>query len=717
LKKNFLFIAREFTDGGAALLLARHLNRLSHEEYDIYVLITGDYSRSLLQTLPNQVRIHTSDGLRLPKKPTVLSIRMAMESAHSALWSHEFDCVVATSIFADMPACCAYALSKAKRKILILLDEGLISKDPESQQAAAMRNAIIASDHLVPVSHGLLKTLQKHYPILEQIPYTVVFPPVDEQVTSSLNPFDRNQSDDLLNVVTAARLSPEKQIHHSLFVQKRLRDAGIDFHWYVLGEGNLRKDLERKVRKLGMSDRFHLMGFKENPRDWMQHADLFVLNSKSEGCPTVLIESLIEGTTVVSTDVNGARELIRDGETGVICSDSEDSLFNVLAELVTNHSYRNRLKNQVQITPGFNVGNETTTLLAIMDGIKRNRTPPEVTILIPTFNQEYFIAKTIHSALMQDYDHIEVIVCDDASDDNTSRIAQTYLSDPRFKYIKREKRLGRVANYRMGLEIDASGKWVIMLDGDDYLIDPSFIRKAMQALKDHAYLNPMFIQAGQRVIRQSTKDATHSFKDYIDLLPHTKEDISVMNGQEYISFVYKTSFFSHLGTLYSRENALKIGFYTKDISSSDMDSLLRLALEGNVLILKTIAGAWVQHGKNTSSNLPLSNIFENVSIFREIANEGILRGKLQIASLNKSLMHYESMTLKHLFAASVGKSAKNPLHAGQMLLIILRINPKLLLEVKLVKAWVRMTIALVKLTGKKIILRLNQLIKMERGYR
>jgi hypothetical protein len=76
-----------------------------------------------------------------------------------------------------------------------------------------------------------------------------------------------------------------------------------------------------------------------------------------------------------------------------------------------------------------------------------------------------------------------------------------------------------------------------------------------------------------------------------------------MGGGEYLRFVYETGFFTHLGTLYNRAAAIKIRFYTADINSSDMESLVRLALEGKVLIRNTLAGCWIIFWELTTSSL------------------------------------------------------------------------------------------------------------------
>jgi hypothetical protein len=108
---------------------------------------------------------------------------------------------------------------------------------------------------------------------------------------------------------------------------------------------------------------------------------------------------------------------------------------------------------------------------------------------------------------------------------------------------------------------------------------------------------PLFAQAGHRVRFLSGVDRD------VDILPDIEGDERLMGGGEYLRFVYETGFFTHLGTLYNRAAAIKIRFYTADINSSDMESLVRLALEGKVLIRNTLAGCWIIFWELTTSSL------------------------------------------------------------------------------------------------------------------
>jgi glycosyltransferase involved in cell wall biosynthesis len=85
----------------------------------------------------------------------------------------------------------------------------------------------------------------------------------------------------------------------------------------ILGEGEERPEMETLVRRFGLEQDVRLPGFVPNPYPYMARASMFVLSSRWEGLPTVLVEALYCGAPVIATDCqSGPREILRDGRYG-----------------------------------------------------------------------------------------------------------------------------------------------------------------------------------------------------------------------------------------------------------------------------------------------------------------------------------------------------------------------------------------------------------------
>lgn len=125
-------------------------------------------------------------------------------------------------------------------------------------------------------------------------------------------------------ILSIASLRPYKGITHLIEAVRTLRAEGIDVECDVIGEGELRKELEDQIERAGLQGRVRLQGGRteEEVARALSTADLFVLPSvvapdgQMEGIPVALMEALACGLPVVSTRISGIPELVVDGETG-----------------------------------------------------------------------------------------------------------------------------------------------------------------------------------------------------------------------------------------------------------------------------------------------------------------------------------------------------------------------------------------------------------------
>lgn len=107
-----------------------------------------------------------------------------------------------------------------------------------------------------------------------------------------------------------------------------------------------------------------------------------------------------------------------------------------------------------------------------------------VSIIMPSYNTERFIADSIQSVLNQTYQNWELIIVDDCSTDNTDSVVAT-ISDNRVKYLKNEKNSGAAVSRNRALR-EAKGKWIAFLDSDDLWM-PNKLEKQIKFMEENAY--------------------------------------------------------------------------------------------------------------------------------------------------------------------------------------------------------------------------------------
>jgi glycosyltransferase involved in cell wall biosynthesis len=121
--------------------------------------------------------------------------------------------------------------------------------------------------------------------------------------------------------------------------------AAVDGSTLVLvGDGELRTDVEDLARELGVSERVRLVGYVSDMGSWYSAFDAFLLTSANEGAPVVAIEAQAAAMPVVATDAGGTRTVVDDGETGfVVAVGDVDALADRLKRLRDDSGLRTRL--------------------------------------------------------------------------------------------------------------------------------------------------------------------------------------------------------------------------------------------------------------------------------------------------------------------------------------------------------------------------------------
>lgn len=145
-------------------------------------------------------------------------------------------------------------------------------------------------------------------------------------------------------LVSVGRLVEAKDHFTLLAALAELRDQAAPVFLVLVGDGELRSDLESAVTRHRLEDHVVLAGQRSDVPELLSGADVFVMSSKREGLPMAVLEAMSAGLPVVSTDVGGIPEVVEDGLSGVLVPPGQPkALARALASLAADPGRREAL--------------------------------------------------------------------------------------------------------------------------------------------------------------------------------------------------------------------------------------------------------------------------------------------------------------------------------------------------------------------------------------
>jgi GalNAc-alpha-(1->4)-GalNAc-alpha-(1->3)-diNAcBac-PP-undecaprenol alpha-1,4-N-acetyl-D-galactosaminyltransferase len=156
-------------------------------------------------------------------------------------------------------------------------------------------------------------------------------------------------------VLAAGRLERQKGFDALIRAINRWSDAPPTGRLHIAGEGPERPALEALITELGIGDRVQLLGRVDDLRARMTRAACFVLSSRFEGFPNVLLEALACGTPVVSTDCrSGPADILLDSRAGILVPvDDEVGLARSIGAIVGAEDYAERAADAIAIASRY----------------------------------------------------------------------------------------------------------------------------------------------------------------------------------------------------------------------------------------------------------------------------------------------------------------------------------------------------------------------------
>jgi len=316
-KKKLLFVLPSLAGGGAERVIVTLLRHLDRNRYQLSLAAVNMRNAVYLGDLPGDVELIDLDCKR---------VRYALPKLLLLIRGRRPDMVFTTLGHLNL----VIALLKPllpRHTHYVAREASVVSKVMYLHRwpwlmSYLYRHLYGRFDSVVCQSQPMLEDLLQTY-VLPSGKAVVIPNPIDLELVRA-----RSQADipllgfkqNCFNVVAAGRLSPEKGM--DLLLQAVSMCGDIPINVVILGEGPMRQVLENQVLTLGIGNRMKFIGFQPNPYSYFAHADLFVLSSRVEGFPNVVLEALACGTPVVATPCTAVlKDILADGVNGWLAPD------------------------------------------------------------------------------------------------------------------------------------------------------------------------------------------------------------------------------------------------------------------------------------------------------------------------------------------------------------------------------------------------------------
>ncbi|QXJ38649.1 acetylgalactosaminyltransferase [Parageobacillus caldoxylosilyticus] len=226
-----------------------------------------------------------------------------------------------------------------------------LDKEYEKEVFSKFKYVITVSETCKQVLVDLFPDFSEKFKVI----YNIVSP---EQIWHMANKEEGFEDKDFdgIRIVSVGSLTHQKGFDMAIPAFSRLLEKGHNVKWYVIGEGALRKELEKLIKEYDVEGKFILLGERVNPYPYIKNADIYAQPSRFEGKSIAVDEAKILCKPILLTDYTTAENQIKNGVNGIIVPKNIEGIYEGLELLIKDSMLRKRFSENLQKE---NLGNES----------------------------------------------------------------------------------------------------------------------------------------------------------------------------------------------------------------------------------------------------------------------------------------------------------------------------------------------------------------------
>jgi glycosyltransferase involved in cell wall biosynthesis len=339
MKKKVLFFLSSLSGGGAERTVVNIINNLDREKFELLLVLGSKKNNDYIDFVDKNITIKYLNHSR---------VRYCLYDLIKVIKEEQPSLLFTTLIHNNIIVSLARVLSLRKIPVIVREANNRIQSGKVSRinKLSTFLTYNYLAKKVIALSNGVKEDLVNNFKVNKD-KIEVIYNPIE---VGKIKQLSNEKIDDLkfnndeMTIIAVGRLVEQKD-YPTLLKAFSIVTKSVKSRLVILGKGPLENELKQLTKKLNISNKVIFLGFKENPYKYMKKADIFVLSSKWEGFGHVIVEAMVCGTSVISTDCkSGPGEIIGDDKYGILTPVGDhDALAENIINLLMDDEKRNKL--------------------------------------------------------------------------------------------------------------------------------------------------------------------------------------------------------------------------------------------------------------------------------------------------------------------------------------------------------------------------------------